>query len=72
MPEFDSGPAPLTSAIEFNAQGGIQSYIVLFGNFESESEPPVISALNVIPNKSNIPFLYKSVLAISLIITVIL
>ena len=72
MPQFDNGPTPLTSAIEFSAQGGIQSYIVLFGSFESESEPPVMSALNVLPaNRSNIPFLCKNIFVISLLISYI-
>lgn len=47
VPEFDEGPMPLSPAIEVIGRGNAQSYIILFGSYKNETEPPVIKALNI-------------------------
>lgn len=47
MPEFDHGPVPLSAAIQVVGKGNIQSYVILFGSYNNETEPPVIRALNI-------------------------
>lgn len=47
VPEFDDGPIPLSPSIEVIGRGSAQSYIILFGSYKNETEPPVIKALNI-------------------------
>lgn len=45
--EFDDGPTPLSAAIEVVGRNSAQSYLILFGSYKNESEPPVLKALNI-------------------------
>jgi hypothetical protein len=45
--EFDEGPIPLSSAIEVVGRGNAQSYIILFGSYRNQTEPPMVKALNL-------------------------
>ena len=47
MAEFDEGPIPLSPAVKVIGRGNAQSYIILFGSYKNETEPPVIKALNI-------------------------
>lgn len=47
MAEFDEGPFPLSPAVKVIGRGNAQSYIILFGSYKNETEPPVIRALNI-------------------------
>ena len=47
VPEFDGGPIPLSDEIKVVGRGNAQSYIILFGSYKNETEPPMITALNM-------------------------
>lgn len=73
MTEFDEGPTSLSPAIEVVGKGNAQSYIILFGSYKNETEPPVIKALNInTPASESVTLTCPKVLILFSVLTCIL
>lgn len=70
--EFDDGPVQLANPINVVGMGNAQSYIVLFGIFNNQTEPPVLKALNIhmLASESRITMCTKIVIILASIITI--
>lgn len=69
VPEFDEGPVPLSSGTLLEAQSGVYNYIILFGSYKNTGEPPSITVLNQISNKSSLVHIYMGLIIVSSILS---